>query len=198
MTPVQFKQELKLHDGDITVWLNSPGGDVFAAVQIYNMLKEHQGKVTVKIDSLAASAASMIAMAGDEVLISPCGMLMIHDPMSMVFGNEADLSACIDMLREVKEAIINAYELKTGARRTKLAQYMTNETWLNAKKAVDLGFCDGLMYENETKAEDTAAGFEFNSRALAYAVVNKLKDTKPPEPEGVQADQLMKRLELIK
>lgn len=197
MTPVQFKQELKLHDGDITVWLNSPGGDVFAAVQIYNMLKEHQGKVTVKIDSLAASAASMIAMAGDEVLISPCGMLMIHDPMSMVFGNEADLTACIDMLREVKEAIINAYEVKTGARRTKLSQYMTNETWLNAKKAVDLGFCDGLLYENESK-EDIADGFEFNSRALAFAVVNKLKDTKPPIPEGVQADQLMKRLELIK
>lgn len=196
MTPVQFKQELKIDDGDITVWLNSPGGDVFAAVQIYNMLKEHKGKVTVKIDSVAASAASMIAMAGDEVLISPCGMLMIHDP-SMVFGNEADLTACIDMLRKVKEAIINAYQLKTGAQRAKLSQYMANETWLNAKKAVELGFCHGLLYENESK-EETAVGFEFNSRALTFAVVNKLKDTKPPRPEGVQADQLMKRLELIK
>jgi len=118
VTPKQFKQELQMHTGDITVWLNSPGGDVFAAVQIYNMLKEHKGKVTVKIDSIAASAASIVAMAGDDVLISPAGMLMLHDPMSLVFGNEADLAACIDMLKEVKEAILNRMNLWRPLRRS--------------------------------------------------------------------------------
>jgi ATP-dependent Clp protease protease subunit len=200
VTPQQFKQELKAHQGDIIVWLNSPGGDVFAAVQIYNMLKEHDGKVTVKIDSLAASAASVVAVAGDDVLISPAGLILVHDPMSMVFGNESDLNACIDMLREVKEAILNAYQLKTGAQRSKLAQFMTNETWMNAKKAIEWGFCDSLLYSEEEPKEDTAAAFMYDTRTLAASVVNKIKSTlpKPQEPVGVSADQLKKRLDLIK
>ena len=79
VTPQIFKSELHAGDGDITVWINSPGGDVFAAAQIFNMLKSYSGKVTVKVDSLAASAASVIAMAGDEVLMSPVAMMMIHN-----------------------------------------------------------------------------------------------------------------------
>ncbi len=195
ITPKQFKQELQMHTGDITVWLNSPGGDVFAAVQIYNMLKEHKGKVTVKIDSLAASAASVVAMGGDDVLISPAGMLMLHDPMSLVFGNEADLAACIDMLKEVKEAILNAYELKTGAQRAKLAQFMTNETWLSAKKAISWGFCDGLLYKEE---KETKTDYAFDSRALVLSVVNKLKSAYPSKPDGIPADQLLDRLAQLK
>lgn len=209
ITPAQFKAELSQRNGDITVWVNSPGGDVFAAVQLYNMLKEHNGKVTVKIDSLAASAASVIAMAGDEVLMSPSAMLMLHDPMSIVFGNEADLTACIDMLKEVKEAILNAYEIKTGAQRAKLSQFMTNETWFSAKKAIEWGFVDGMMYKEE-KAEETSnnftTGFSFNSRAYTLSVVNKLKansknakdqNTTPVET-GIPIEQLDKRLNLIK
>lgn len=196
VTPMQFKSELLQHAGDITVWLNSPGGDVFAAVQIYNMLKEHDGKVTVKIDSLAASAASVVAMAGDEVLISPAGLLMLHDPMSIAFGNEKELAACIDMLREVKEAILNAYELKTGAQRAKLSQFMANETWFSAKKAMEWGFCDSLLYTQEKKSQ-APEGFAFNTRALAFSVVNKLKGS-VPKPDGVPAEQLIQRLSLIK
>lgn len=209
ITPTQFKSELSQRNGDITVWVNSPGGDVFAAVQLYNMLKEHNGKVTIKIDSLAASAASVIAMAGDEVLMSPSAMLMLHDPMSIVFGNEADLTACIDMLKEVKEAILNAYEIKTGAQRAKLSQFMTNETWFSAKKAIEWGFADGMLYKEEKSAEKSetlTAGFSFNSRAYTLAVVNKLKGSlpkgaeqaKPPVDTGVPIEQLDKRLNLIK
>jgi len=182
VTPSMFKSELTQRNGDITVWLNSPGGDVFAAVQIYNMLLEHEGKVTVKIDSLAASAASVIAMAGDEVLMSPSSLLMVHDPMSIVFGNEADMASCIDMLKEVKEAIINAYELKTKAQRAKLSQFMASETWFNAKKAVEWGFADGILKRETPEAnqqEDPLAGFMFGSRTLAKSVVNKLKGTLP-------------------
>jgi len=214
ITPKQFKAELSQHTGDITVWVNSPGGEVFAAVQIYNMLKEHNGKITVKIDSLAASAASLIAMAGDEVLMAPSSMLMLHDPMSIVFGNEADLVACIDMLKEVKEATLNAYELKTGAGRAKISQFMTNETWFNAKKAIEWGFADGILYKEEKpaeKSENLTAGYYFNSRAHTLAVVNKLKSSFPiakevdppivieqPVETGTAHIQLEKRLNLIK
>ncbi|MDE7121967.1 MAG: ATP-dependent Clp protease proteolytic subunit, partial [Oscillospiraceae bacterium] len=83
ITPAMFKSELKKHTGNVTVWINSPGGDVFAASQIYTMLRSHAGKITVKIDGLAASAASVVAMAGDETLISPTGMLMIHNPSTV-------------------------------------------------------------------------------------------------------------------
>ena len=88
ITPAMFRNELSKVSGDLTVWLNSPGGDVFAASQIYTMLRNHKGKVTVKIDGIAASAASVVAMAGDETLIAPTGMLMIHNPSTVAFGNK--------------------------------------------------------------------------------------------------------------
>lgn len=135
ITPAIFRDELSKISGNLTVWLNSPGGDVFAASQIYTMLRNHKGKVTVKIDGIAASAASVVAMAGDETLIAPTGMLMIHNPATFAMGNKADLEQAIVLLEEVKESIINAYEEKTHLSRAKLAHMMDEETWLNAKKA---------------------------------------------------------------
>ena len=108
ITPGLFKDELSKHPGNLTVWLCSPGGDVFAASQIYTMLRNHKGRITVKIDSLAASAASVVAMAGDETLISPTGMIMCHDPSCIASGNKADMEKAIELLEEVKESIINA------------------------------------------------------------------------------------------
>ena len=117
VTPQLFKDELNAGSGDITVWINSPGGDCVAAAQIYNMLSNYKGKVTVKIDGIAASAASVIAMAGDTVLVSPVSMLMIHNPATLAWGDHAEMQKAIDMLSEVKESIINAYVLKTGLSR---------------------------------------------------------------------------------
>ena len=97
--------------GNITVWINSPGGDCVAA-QIYNMLMDYKGDVTVKIDGIAASAASVIAMAGTKVLVSPVSMLMIHNPMTAAFGNSEEMQRAIEMLGSVKDSIINAYEIK--------------------------------------------------------------------------------------
>ena len=114
VTPKIFKEELLADSGDITIWINSPGGDCIAAAQIYNMLMEYKGQVTVKIDGLAASAASVIAMAGSKVLVSPVSMLMIHNPATIAFGDKAEFQKAIAMLSEVKESIINAYEIKTG------------------------------------------------------------------------------------
>ena len=154
VTPQLFKDELNAGKGPITVWINSPGGDVFAAAQIYNMLRDYKGKVTVQIDSLAASAASVIAMAGDEVLMSPVAMLMIHNPAMIAMGEKKDMEQAIAMLSEVKESILNAYEAKTGLRRNKLSAMMDDETWFNAKKALELGFADRILFEDEKKPEE--------------------------------------------
>ena len=149
VTPKLFRDELESGSGDITVWINSPGGDVFAASQIYNMLREYKGNVHVVIDSLAASAASVIAMAGDTVSISPVGMLMIHDPMMMAAGNAKELEKAIDILSEVKESIINAYMFKSGMSHKKIAELMSNETWMNARKALEFGLVDEILFENK-------------------------------------------------
>ena len=146
-TAKQFKAELNSGTGDITVWINSEGGDCFAAAEIYNALKAYRGKVTVKVDAVAFSAASMIAMAGDVIEISPVGLIMIHNPFSLTEGDSADLRAAADMLDEVKETIINAYELKTHLPRKKLAQMMDDETFLHAQAAVELGFADKIIGE---------------------------------------------------
>lgn len=146
ITPAMFRNELAKVSGDLTVWLNSPGGDVFAASQIYTMLRNHRGKVTVKIDGIAASAASVVAMAGDETLITPTGMLMIHNPATVAMGNKDTMEQAIRLLEEVKESIINAYEDKSHLSRAKIAHMMDEETWLNAKKALSLGLVDGILF----------------------------------------------------
>ena len=124
VTPQLFKDELLSCSGDITVWINSPGGDCVAAAQIYNMLMDYKGNVTIKINGIAASAASVIAMAGTKVIVSPVSMMMIHNPMTTAFGNATEMEKAIAMLDEVKESIINAYEIKTGMSRAKLSHLM--------------------------------------------------------------------------
>lgn len=137
--------------GDVVVWINSPGGDCIAAAQIYNMLSEYPGKVTVKVDGLAASAASVIAMAGDEVLMSPVSMLMIHNPATMAFGDHTEMQKAIELLNAVKESIINAYVKKSGLSRARISHLMDAETWMDANKAVELGFADGVLYSERDR-----------------------------------------------
>ena len=145
VTPQMFKDELFAGTGPVTIWLNSPGGDCIAASQIYSMLMDYKGDVTVKIDSIAASAASVIAMAGTKVLMAPTALMMIHNPATTAFGDHADMRKAIEMLDEVKESIINAYEIRTNLTHTQLSHMMDDTTWMNAKKAIELGFADGLL-----------------------------------------------------
>ena len=204
ITPQLFREELNAGSGDITVWINSPGGDCVAAAQIYNMLMDYRGSVTVKIDGIAASAASVIAMAGTKVLVSPVSMLMIHNPATMAMGDAAEMQKAIAMLDEVKESIINAYEIKTGMSRAKLSHLMDAETWMDAHTEVDLGFADEILTRQEvTGAENHAAGPMLFSRA---AVTNHLMDKlaakcriekKPTQPER-SVEDLMERLNLMK
>lgn len=195
VTPQLFKDELNSGTGDITVWINSPGGDCVAAAQIYNMLSNYKGKVTVKIDGIAASAASVIAMAGDTVLVSPVSMLMIHNPATIAWGDHAEMQKAIDMLAEVKESIINAYVLKTGLSRPKLSHLMDAETWMDANKAVELGFADEIMArakaepekepeegegdtdgeeEEEKKLPPSTSSMLYSRRAVTNALLNKM------------------------
>lgn len=200
VTPELFRKELESGNGDITVWINSPGGDVFAAAQIYNMLMDYKGNVTVKVDALAASAASVIAMAGTTVQMSPVAMMMIHNPMTVAIGDSEEMKKAGAMLDEVKESIMNAYEIKTGLNRTKISHLMDAESWFNARKAVELGFADEIL-ENKSGNREKENGLEvegmmFSRAAVANSLLDKLIPKKP-EMKGIPAEQLEKRLNLL-
>ena len=151
ITPQMFRDELYADEGDITLWINSPGGNVFCAAEIYTMIRDYPGNVTVRIASIAASAASVVAMAGNVVQMSPTALIMIHDPSTIAMGNAKDMEKAITTLNEVKESIINAYAFKTGLSRNRISKLMSDETWLNAKKAVELGFADVILFEDKPK-----------------------------------------------
>ena len=154
ITPTLFASELNAGSGPVTIWLNSPGGDVVAAARIYNMLLDYPGKVTVNIDGIAASAASVIAMAASTVAMSPVSMLMIHNPATLAMGDKTELSRALDMLESVKDSIINAYQLKTGLSRAKLSKLMDMETWMDATAAIDLGFANEILTSKQAPAPD--------------------------------------------
>ncbi|MBR7084667.1 MAG: Clp protease ClpP, partial [Oscillospiraceae bacterium] len=151
ITPQDFRDELYAEEGDLTLWLNSPGGNVFAAAEIYTMIRDYPHNVRVRIASIAASAASVIAMAGDTVQMSPTSLLMIHDPSTIAMGNAKDMEKAITVLNEIKESIINAYAAKTGLSRNRISKLMSDETWINAKKAVELGFADEILFDEKTE-----------------------------------------------
>ena len=202
VTPPLFRDDLSKCKGDIAVWINSPGGDVFAAAQIYDMLMDYPHNVTVKIDGLAASAASVIAMAGTEVQMSPVGMMMIHNPSTIAWGDSAELKKAISMLDEVKESIINAYEIKTGLPRDKISRLMDNESWFNATKAKELGFIDKIMFSSDEGENDDEPDNSIVPQAMMFsrmAVQNSLmsKLIQKNEPVAVPVNQLRKRLNLL-
>lgn len=195
VTPQLFKDDLMAGTGDVTVWINSPGGDCIAAAQIYTMLKEYPGKVTVKIDGMAASAASVVAMAGDSVLMSPVSMMMIHNPATGAWGDYTAMEQAI----------------------AKLSHLMDAETWMNANKAVELGLADGILGQSDTEPTDDkavdapVASVLFSSKSVENALMNKmavkygksktaaeqahipnLKDA--PEDDGVSTTDLRERL----
>lgn len=196
ITPKKFREELNSGDGDIVVRINSEGGDVFAANEIYNMLKEYRGNVRVKIDAMAASAASVIAMAGDSVEISPVGMIIIHNPWTGTIGDAEEFKAVANQLDSIKENIINAYELKTHLSRTKLAKMMDEETFIHARKAVELGFADKIIGEENLPAE-TANDSMSSRQQIMNGIKNALRIRGAVPDNRVDAAQLRKRLSLL-
>ena len=175
------------------------------------MLMDYAGEVTVKIDGIAASAASVIAMAGTKVLMSPTALMMIHNPSTAAFGDHNDMQKAIDLLEEVKQSIINAYEIKTGQSRAVLSHLMENETWMNARKAVELGFADGILEDEKktaaepfmfsTKETDNALWGRITAKVTkdkAKAVVAKNATTDEPVPQGRKISELKSELQKIK
>lgn len=202
VTPTLFKNDLMSGEGDITVWINSPGGDCIAAAQIYNMLMEYQGNVTIKIDGIAASAASVIAMAGTKVVMSPVSMMMIHNPATFAWGDSAEMKKVMAMLDEVKESIINAYEIKTGQTRAKLSRLMDNETWMDANTALELGFADELLTRKSDEEELVSESpFMFSQVAVTNSLKDKIVEKchiEKVETNKINAQILDERLDLIK
>lgn len=201
ITPELFKEELTAGSGPLMIWLNSPGGDCVAAARIYNMLMDYKDDVTVKIDGIAASAASVIAMAGTKVLMSPVGMMMIHNPSTFAAGDTDEMKKAAAMLDEVKESIMNAYEIKTGLSRRELSKMMDAETWMDANKAVELGFADGILERADVSNETPHVAMMYQKAAVTNSLFDKIaakcRIEKTVET-GRSADELMTRLEALK
>lgn len=216
VTPNAFREELYADVGPVTIVINSPGGDCIAASQIYTMLIEYPADVTVKIDGMAASAASVVAMAGKMVEMAPTALMMIHDPLTMAWGNKAEMEKTIAILDEVKQSIINAYQIKTGLSRHKISELMSAETWMNAQKALELGFIDRIMRRED--AEEGAAAlatnsYDFSTRNAQMRVLNMVMEkvhedeqneektdvdeTPVPETNTVDTSEYYKRLNNI-
>lgn len=216
VTPELFREELNAGQGNITAWINSPGGDCVAAAQIYNMLMDYKGDVTVKIDGIAASAASVIAMAGTKVLMGPVSMMMIHNPATIAFGDTAEMQKAIEMLTSVKDSIMNAYEIKTGMSRTRISHLMDAETWMDAHKAVELGFADDILARQDA-LEDLEApdvSMLYSRAAVTNLLMDKIAakchikapdagctgatETENVTDNGRSAEEIRERLNIIK
>ena len=168
-------------------------------VQMCPALMDYNGNVTVKIDGLAASAASVIAMAGTKVCMSPVAMMMIHNPATIAIGDEAEMQKAIDMLAEVKESIVNAYEIKTGMSRVSIAHLMDAESWFNAKKAVELKFADEVLFTEEKSSQEPQSmeAMMFSRAAVTNSLLSRLIPKKEKAEKKIPVSQLEKRLSLL-
>ncbi len=204
VTPAAFRDELNAGSGNVLIRINSPGGDCVAAARIYEMMREYKdGKVTVLIDGMAASAASVIAMAGEEVLMTPVSLMMIHNPWSFAAGNAEEMRQAAEMLDEVAESIVNAYELKTGLSRSKLRELMDNETWMSAGKAMALGFCDAMATKDGDKTGEAAASWSIGRATTCAAMEKALEQVranpaKPETPDENERKLHAARLQLLR
>lgn len=200
ITPQEFKDELFSSTGEVIIWINSPGGDCIAASRIYAMLMDYPDEITVKIDGIAASAASVIAMAGTKVMMAPTALMMIHNPATFAFGDHEDMKKAISMLEEVKESIINAYEIKTSLDRGRISSLMNSETWMNAQKAIDLGFADELL--EDAKKSLGSKAYAFSTKNTQVALLNKINEKLSDQSDqgnlSVSFEELERRLNLIK
>jgi ATP-dependent Clp protease protease subunit len=154
---------------DVTVRINSPGGDVMAGAEIYSALREHSlngyGKVTVIVTALAASAASVIAMAGDRILMSPTAYMMIHNPWSVAVGDAHEMRKTARTLDVISEGLINAYQQRTGKSRDELKRMLDAETWMSAGTAVTEGFADGIYGEVASQGGTRAVACLMSAKA---------------------------------
>lgn len=188
VSPKQFREELEQHTGPITVRINSPGGDVFAGMQIYNMLKDRNGDVTIIVDALAASAASFIAMAGDKIIMNTGSMMMVHKASTIVWGNEDEMLEVVEMLRKTDDNLVQIYVARTGKSAEEIKDLLAKETWMTAEEAVEMGFADEATPGKTKLAEavQNALGFNDKVKAAALQPVTNLQARLKNEKEQVE------------
>lgn len=190
VSPKQFRDELDKVSGAITVRINSPGGDVFAGMQIYNMLKDRSGDVTVIVDALAASAASFIAMAGDKIIMNTGSMMMVHKASTIAWGNEDEMQEVIEMLRKTDDSIVSVYAARTGKSKEEIKQLLKDETWMTADEAVEMGFADEAMAGKTSLSNAVKNALSFSQEVQNAAmqpvmsIVTKLKNEAVEEVEA--------------
>lgn len=200
ITPKAFSEDLAALGAvdEIVVRINSPGGDVFAAISISGMLRDNPARIIAQVDGLCASAATLVMANADFVRVSPESMVMIHDPISSAHGTAETMDKAAAFLRKATENIIDVYERRTGIDRDALRQMMADETWLNGLEAVDLKFADELT-EGFTGATARFAATSWSMAALRASIAEKT--TKPaegkPDAEELDADALATELELL-
>ncbi len=202
ITPKSFAADLKALGAvrTLNVFINSPGGAVFDGVAIFNQLKRHPARKNVFIDGIAASIASVIAMAGDEINIAANGFIMIHEPFTMAFGTAADLRKTADQLEKINDTIINTYAARTGTPENVIGDLMVAQTWMNAEEAVELGFADNITDEVAVAArfdltqfqnvpEEASAKLDLakNPPKIGFAHGDGSPGFIEPEPEGTVA-----------
>ena len=182
----------KANGEDLEVEINSGGGSVFAGSEIYTALKSYKGNVTVKIVGLAASAASVVAMAGKKILMSPTAQMMIHNVSSCAAGDYREMEHTAEILKSANDTIANAYRIKTGKTQEELLRLMDNETWMTAQKAKEHGFIDEVMFEDIQLAASTSY-----SGLLPPEVINKMRNT-VKNPVQNESDILISKLKFLK
>lgn len=174
-SPKKVDQTIQEANGDdLEVIINSGGGDVYAGSEIYTLLKDYKGQVTVKIVGVAASAASVIAMAGDKVMISPTAQIMIHNVSSVSIGDYQDHAHESEVVKNWNKSIANAYRLKSGLSEEELLDLMNKETWLNAQEALEKGFVDEIMFDEEESLTFVASSTSMMPRKVIDKIRNEL------------------------
>ena len=187
-TPTNFKSDL---DGlgeveNLNLYINSPGGSVFAGQAIYSMIKRHGAKVTVYVDGLAASIASVIAMAGDKIIIPSNAMLMIHNPWTISAGNSSEFRKLADDLDKIAESLVSVYQSKTGLEEAEIISMMNEETWLTGKEALEKGFADEVEEDKKIAASLDDGIFNINNQTMDLSMFKnapKFIVTKNEAPE---------------
>lgn len=203
ISPKTFREELAKRPGALTVRINSPGGDAFAGLSIYNALVEHDGDVTIKIDGIAASAASFIAMAGDNIIMLPGALMMIHNSSTFAYGNADDISQTIEMLKKTDSSMVSIYAARTGLDQSKIEELMAAETWMTGEEAVELGFATESKAAKSTFAQAMAKVSEFTETVKtattqpAMAIQAKLQSPKASAevPEDVLVEEVAVAIE---
>lgn len=193
ISPSQVSNILNDDNDDVTVDIASDGGDVFAASEIYTLLKKYSGKVTVNIEGLAASAASVIAMAGDQINISPTAQIMIHKAWGTIDGNSDDFAHQATVLSGIDESIAAAYEAKTGMKQTDLLHLMSQETWLTAQEAVDKGFADEIMFVDQKAPQVVNSISHIPSKKAVNKLFNLISQVNYQENQSQPSDYLKNR-----